>query len=136
MVFGGVGLGARAGGPPEGLGMIGNNTGRNATPGTSATEPAGRVAGGVSAAALAGNLRKIRHAMVQAEGIERMILDGRYCADVIVRINAVRSTLRVVAKALLRDHLAICHAAALSNGGTKEHDMYGELLDLASKMEK
>lgn len=119
--------------------MIGNDSSLQKTavphaPGS--TGAAERRAGKVGAAALAGNLLKIRRAMVQAEGIERMILEGRYCADVIVRINAVRSTLRAVAKALLKEHLAICHAAALSNGGTKEHDMYGELLDLASKMER
>ena len=116
--------------------MVGRDSNRAKTAVPAVPHPTGtggRVAG---AAARADNLVKIRRAMAQAEGIERMILDGRYCADVIVRINAVRGTLRAVAKALLRDHLAICHAAALSNGGTKEHDMYGELLDLASKMEQ
>ena len=70
------------------------------------------------------------------EGIERMIQDDRYCADIIVQITAARASLQAVAKSLLAGHLRACNQAAKDNGGAAADRMYQELVDLVARMSK
>ncbi len=101
-----------------------------------ARKPAGRAVARSGSAATAASVAQLRRAKGQVEGVERMIKDGRYCADIIVQIIAARASLQAVAKALLKDHLRSCHIAAIKNGGAAADAMYQELLDLVSKMAK
>ena len=55
----------------------------------------------VAPAAMAADLMQMRRAKGQVDGIQRMIEDGRYCADIIVQITAARASLQAVAKDLL-----------------------------------
>lgn len=98
--------------------------------------PAGRQTAGHAPAAGTANVAQLRRAKGQVEGIERMIDNGRYCADIIVQIIAARASLQAVAKVLLKDHLKSCHTEAMKNGGATADEMYQELLDLVSKMAK
>lgn len=95
-----------------------------------------RLAAGIDPAARAANILQLRRAKGQVDGIERMIEDDRYCADIIVQITAVRASLQVVAKALLGAHLKACHKAAMNNGGAAADKMYQELVGLVSTMTK
>ncbi len=96
--------------------------------------PADRVAAGIDPAARAANLLQLRRARGQVDGIERMIEDDRYCADIIVQITAARASLQTVAKSLLEAHLKACHKAAMNNGGAAADAMYQELLGLVLTM--
>ncbi|MFN0131393.1 MAG: metal-sensitive transcriptional regulator [Phycisphaerales bacterium] len=95
-----------------------------------------RLANGIDPVARAANIQQLRRARGQIEGIERMIEQDRYCADIITQITAARASLQVVAKALLAAHLKACHKAAMNNGGTEADRMYQELVDLVAKMSK
>lgn len=95
-----------------------------------------RLAAGVDPAARAANITQLRRAKGQVDGIERMIEEDRYCADIIVQITAARASLQVVANALLESHLKACHKLAASNGGAAADEMYQELVGLVSKMTK
>lgn len=95
-----------------------------------------RRAAGVDPAARAANILQLRRARGQIDGIERMIQQDRYCADIIVQITAARASLQVVAKSLLESHLKACHKAAMNNGGAAADVMYQELVDLVTKMAK
>lgn len=95
-----------------------------------------RKASGIDPAARAANIRQLRRAMGQVDGIARMIEQDRYCADIIIQITAARASLQVVAKALLESHLKACHKAAMNNGGVGVDQMYQELVDLVGKMAK
>jgi DNA-binding FrmR family transcriptional regulator len=51
----------------------------------------------------------------QVSGIQRMVEEGRYCADILTQIAALRSTLDAVGVEVLSDHMAHCvsgHAGA------------------------
>lgn len=98
--------------------------------------PDSRLAAGVDPAARAANIMQLRRARGQVDGIERMIQEDRYCADIIVQITAARASLQSVAKSLLEAHLKACHKAAMNNGGAAADQMYQELVDLVSKMAK
>ncbi len=95
-----------------------------------------RLAAGTIPAARTANIAQLRRARGQIDGIERMILDDRYCADIIIQITAARASLQVVANALLAAHLKQCHNAAMSNGGAVADEMYQELVRLVAKMTK
>ncbi len=97
---------------------------------------ADRSAAGVEPAARSANLLQLKRARGQIDGIERMILDDRYCADIIVQITAARASLLVVARSLLEAHLKACHQAAMSNGGADTDEMYQELVELVARMAK
>lgn len=97
---------------------------------------ADRTAAGLDPAAKAAYVRQLRRARGQVDGIERMIEQDRYCADIIVQITAARASLQVVAKDLLAAHLNACHRAAMNNGGAAADKMYQELVELVGKMSK
>jgi len=84
----------------------------------------------------AANLLQLRRIKGQVEGIQRMVEDERYCADIIIQVTAARASLQTVAKSLLNSHLKACRLAASSNGGGAVDQMYQELVDLVSKMAK
>ncbi len=96
----------------------------------------GRMAAEVDPPAKAANLLQLRRARGQVDGVERMIVEDRYCADIIVQITAARASLQAVARDLLKRHLAVCHRTAVSNGGSAADAMYQELVELVSKMSK
>ncbi len=82
----------------------------------------------------AANILQLRRARGQVDGIERMIEQDRYCADIITQITAAKASLQVVANTLLATHLRACHLAAANNGGAVADKMYQELVGLVSKM--
>lgn len=115
---------------------------RTAKAKTSKKSPSGdgrsadRMAAGIFPEARAANIRQLRRARGQVDGIERMIEADRYCADIIIQITAARASLQVVAKTMLEAHLKACHKAAMNNGGAAADEMYQELVNLVSKMAK
>jgi CsoR family transcriptional regulator, copper-sensing transcriptional repressor len=66
----------------------------------------------------------------QVRGVERMVVDERYCIDILTQISAVSTALEAVALEILDEHVTHCVADALASGDEKEAKMKtGELLD-------
>jgi DNA-binding FrmR family transcriptional regulator len=77
------------------------------------------------------NRKRLRRIEGQIRGLEKMVEDDRYCADIITQIAAVQEALRGVARNLMRNHLHHCAAKALRSARKEEADaMYDELLGL------
>ncbi|MCC7498795.1 MAG: metal-sensitive transcriptional regulator, partial [Bryobacterales bacterium] len=79
------------------------------------------------------NLRRLRRIEGQVRGLQRMIEEDRYCADVMVQISAVQEALRTVGRALMRNHLKHCATHAIRGTPEQAHAMYDELVDLIYK---
>jgi CsoR family transcriptional regulator, copper-sensing transcriptional repressor len=95
---------------------------------------AGRKAVGVDAELKASNLRRLSRIEGQVRGIQRMIEEDRYCADILTQVSSAQEALRAVARALMRNHLAHCAAHAIQSGSDDEREaMYDELLDIIYK---
>lgn len=77
-----------------------------------------------------GNLKRLRRIEGQVRGLQKMVEEGRYCADVIVQVGAVQEALRAVGRELMRNHLKHCASTAIRAGGEKADAMYEELLEL------
>jgi DNA-binding FrmR family transcriptional regulator len=78
----------------------------------------------------AANLKRLRRIEGQVRGLQRMVEEGRYCADVITQISSVQEALRSVSRELLRNHLKHCATLAILEGGPRADAMYDELVDL------
>ena len=92
-----------------------------------------RKATGVDADVKDRNLKRLRRIEGQIRGVQKMVEDERYCADIMTQISAVHEALRAVAHELMRNHLKHCAAAAIRSGGTDADAMYDELLGLMQK---
>lgn len=84
----------------------------------------------VDASATEANLRRLRRIEGQVRGLQKMVQEGRYCADVLTQIASVHEALRAVGRELMRNHLKHCATGAIREGGAQADRMYDELLDL------
>jgi DNA-binding FrmR family transcriptional regulator len=93
-----------------------------------------RKAAGVDPMIKASNLRRLRRIEGQVRGLQRMVEEDRYCADILTQVSSTQEALRAVARALMRNHLAHCAATAIRTGSTDERQaMYDELLEMIYK---
>ena len=91
----------------------------------------GRKAVGIDPAIKASNLRRLRRIEGQVRGLQRMVEENRYCADILTQVSSAQEALRAVARALMRNHLAHCAVDAIRTGSTEERQaMYDELLGM------
>jgi DNA-binding FrmR family transcriptional regulator len=75
-------------------------------------------------------VRRLRRIAGQVRGLESMVDQERYCADILVQIASVQEALRGVSRLLMRNHLEHCATMAIREGGDSASAMYDELLDL------
>jgi DNA-binding FrmR family transcriptional regulator len=62
------------------------------------------------------NLKRLRRIEGQVRGLQKMVEDDRYCADVLTQVSSVHEALRAVARELMRNHLKHCAASAIRSG--------------------
>jgi DNA-binding FrmR family transcriptional regulator len=93
----------------------------------------GRKAVGVEPEIKVGNLKRLRRIEGQVRGLQKMIEEDRYCADVLTQISSVQEALRAVSRELMRNHLKHCAASAIRAGAGEAEAMYDELIELIYK---
>jgi DNA-binding FrmR family transcriptional regulator len=114
---------------------------KNMTQSERAEAPCGCGAGTNSRKALAvdpeikrSNVKRLRRIEGQVRGLQKMVEEDRYCADIMIQISAVQEALRTVGRALMRNHLKHCASQAIRQGAPGQaQEMYDELLDLIYK---
>jgi DNA-binding FrmR family transcriptional regulator len=92
-----------------------------------------RKAVAVDPAAKDRNLKRLRRIEGQVRGLQKMVEEDRYCADVMTQISSVHEALRSVGRELMRNHLKHCATAAIKAGPAEAEPMYDELVDLLYK---
>jgi DNA-binding FrmR family transcriptional regulator len=74
---------------------------------------------------------RLRRIEGQVRGLQKMIEDERYCADVLMQLSSVQEALRGVGRALLHNHLKHCVTEAIRSADPNEAEtMYEELMEL------
>jgi CsoR family transcriptional regulator, copper-sensing transcriptional repressor len=76
------------------------------------------------------NLKRLRRIEGQVRGLQKMIDEDRYCADILTQISSVHEALRGVSRELMRNHLKHCATSAIRAGGKQADGMYDELVNL------
>ena len=79
------------------------------------------------------NVKRLRRIEGQVRGLQKMVDDDRYCADIMMQISSVHEALRSVGRELMRNHLKHCASSAIAAGSDKADAMYDELLELMYK---
>jgi DNA-binding FrmR family transcriptional regulator len=79
------------------------------------------------------NLRRLKRIEGQVRGLQRMVEEERYCADILTQLSSVQEALRAVGRELMRNHLRHCAATAIRESDEQAEVMYDELIDLMYK---
>ncbi|GIN90295.1 metal-sensing transcriptional repressor [Siminovitchia terrae] len=70
----------------------------------------------------------------QVRGIQKMVDDDRYCADILIQLTAVSSALKQVGLTLLEKHTHHCVADAIKSGDGD--DAIEELMKIVNQLVK
>jgi CsoR family transcriptional regulator, copper-sensing transcriptional repressor len=79
------------------------------------------------------NLKRLRRIEGQVRGLQKMVEEDRYCADILTQISSVHEALRSVGRELMRNHLKHCAASAIQKSGPDAEAMYDELVEMMYK---
>src|SRR5215469_8020517 len=89
-----------------------------------------RKAAGVDPPLKVASLNRLRRIEGQIRGLQKMVEEDRYCADILVQMASVQEALRGVGRNLMKNHLQHCATKAIASGKPKEaSEMYDELLE-------
>lgn len=84
--------------------------------------------------AIATRLRRIEG---QVRGLQKMVEEDRYCADVLMQLSSVQEALRGTGRALMQHHLKHCAAEAIHSATPEQAAaMYEELVELVYRSAK
>ncbi len=91
----------------------------------------GRKAVAVDADIKSRNLTRLRRIEGQVRGLQKMVDEERYCADVLTQVTSVQEALRGVGRAVLHNHLRHCATRAIRSGDPDQAEaMYDEIMEL------
>lgn len=90
----------------------------------------GRKAVAVDADAKQRNQKRLRRIEGQVRGLQKMVEEGRYCADILTQIASVHEALRAVGRELVRNHLKHCATQAIKRSPEDAEAMYDELVEM------
>ncbi|MDP9122260.1 MAG: metal-sensitive transcriptional regulator [Acidobacteriota bacterium] len=90
----------------------------------------GRRATGVEPEIKERNRKRLRRIEGQVRGLQKMVEEDRYCADILTQISSVHEALRAVGRELMRNHLKHCATAAIRRGAGDAEAMYDELIEM------
>ncbi len=79
------------------------------------------------------NLKRLRRIEGQVRGLQKMVEEDRYCADIMTQISSVHEALRAVGRELMRNHLKHCATSAIRSNEEEASAMYDELIELMYK---
>lgn len=65
-------------------------------------------------------VKRLKRIEGQVSGIRKMIIDRRYCPDILVQTKAVQSAVRAFEAEILRDHMENCVQEAFASGSDSE----------------
>ncbi|HEY0351662.1 MAG TPA: metal-sensitive transcriptional regulator [Gemmatimonadales bacterium] len=77
---------------------------------------------------------RLRRIEGQVRGLQKMVEEERYCADVLMQLSSVQEALRGVGRGLLQNHLKHCVTQAIRSADPEQASaMYDELMELMYK---
>lgn len=73
-------------------------------------------------------MNRLKRIEGQVRGIQRMLEEDAYCADILTQVSAANSALNGFSKELLSEHLHTCVAKDIRQGKDEAIDELAELL--------
>jgi CsoR family transcriptional regulator, copper-sensing transcriptional repressor len=82
-------------------------------------------------------LKRLSRIEGQVRGLARMVVEDRYCIDVVTQISAVRAALRRAEEEILRDHVANCVEHAIASGDKRDQrQKIAEIMDVLGRADR
>ena len=79
-------------------------------------------------------LNRLHRIVGQINGIEKMILNKKYCVDILQQTRAVIAALKSVEQLILKDHMNACVSSAMkSKKVSDQNNKINEVLKLIKK---
>ena len=75
-------------------------------------------------------MKRLRRIEGQVRGLQKMVEEERYCADIMTQIASVHEALRGVGRELMRNHLKHCATKAIRAKDGDAEAMYDEVVDM------
>lgn len=95
-----------------------------------------RLAVAVDSDAKVRNTKRLRRIEGQVRGLQKMVEEDRYCADILTQISSVHEALRAVGRELMRNHLKHCATSSIRSGDAEAERMYDELVEMMYKLSR
>lgn len=76
-------------------------------------------------------LKRLKRIEGQVRGLQRMVEEDRYCADVLTQIASVEQALSATGKVILKNHLQTCVTSAVKGASPGEAEKkFDEIVNL------
>lgn len=80
------------------------------------------------------HLKRLNRVRGQLDGVEKMILDRRYCPDIVFQLRAAAKALHAMENEILKTHVHGCVKTAIKSRDEKEvSNKVDEIMSLISK---
>lgn len=81
--------------------------------------------------------KRLKSIAGHVNGIDRMVVEGAYCIDIIKQVQAVQAALNKVNDLILEHHLNTCVIEAVRGDNKKERErVLGEIVDVFEMAQK
>ncbi|SES00473.1 DNA-binding transcriptional regulator, FrmR family [Propionibacterium cyclohexanicum] len=79
-------------------------------------------------------LKRLRRIEGQVRGLQKMVVDEKYCIDILTQISATTKALQSVALAMLDEHMSTCVVRAARHGGDEAEIKLAEASDAIARL--
>ena len=76
-------------------------------------------------------IRRLNIISGQVNGLQQMVTDDRYCADILMQISSTTNALKSLGNEILKNHMKSCMVEDIQKGNL---EVIEEILDLVNKL--
>ena len=76
-------------------------------------------------------IRRLNIIAGQVNGLQQMVTDDRYCADILMQISSTTNALKSLGNEILKNHMKSCMVEDIQKGN---FEVIEEILDLVNKL--
>lgn len=76
-------------------------------------------------------IRRLNIVAGQVNGLQQMVTDDRYCADILMQISSTTNALKSLGNEILKNHMKSCMVEDIQKGNL---EVIEEILDLVNKL--
>ena len=80
------------------------------------------------------NIHRINRIMGQLKGVEKMIVEKKYCMDILQQTRAVSSAIKSLENNILNKHIDHCVTDAIKKNNKDKNEKISEIQDLLKKI--
>ena len=80
------------------------------------------------------NIHRINRIMGQLKGVEKMIVEKKYCMDILQQTRAVSSAIKSLENNILNKHIDQCVTDSIKKNNKDKNEKISEIQDLLKKI--